>query len=225
MALVTVTNLSANPISCDVGLVKPGMSVSVTMGPNEAYRAAAGLKTLVDAGKVSVVVTQEAALLDSLEPAEVSTASVADGAVTTAKLTNLAVTTAKLADASVTAVKIADGVVSSTKLASASVTAGAIAVGGVSAANQLASGVVTNSAIAAGSVQASNIVFFKSTEQTGTGSSQNIAHGLGSVPGLVFVQVTGLASATDTFVEGAHDSTNVKMTVSAGAKFKVVAVK
>lgn len=80
--------------------------------------------------------------------------------------------------------------------------------------------------LAAGSILISKLKSFKSTEQTGTGSSQNIAHGLGVVPGLVFFMITSdtATQATGaTYVEGAHDSTNLKMTVTSGAKFKIVA--
>lgn len=65
--------------------------------------------------------------------------------------------------------------------------------------------------------------FFKSTEQTGTGSSQNIAHGLGVTPGLVFAMVTD-AGSTYVLTEGTHDATNVVVTVTSGKKFKVIAI-
>lgn len=66
---------------------------------------------------------------------------------------------------------------------------------------------------------------FTSTEQTGTGSSQNIAHGLGSTPSLVWWSPSSLSGNACTFVPGAHDSTNIKMTVSSGEKYYVFAVK
>lgn len=65
--------------------------------------------------------------------------------------------------------------------------------------------------------------FFKSTEQTGTGSAQNIAHGLGVTPGLVFAFVTD-AGSTYVLTEGTHDATNVVVTVTSGKKFKVIAI-
>lgn len=66
---------------------------------------------------------------------------------------------------------------------------------------------------------------FVSTEQTGTGSSQNIAHGLGSVPSAVFVSVTDDNSGAGFVVaEGAHDGTDVIVTVTTDVKFKVLAV-
>jgi len=73
---------------------------------------------------------------------------------------------------------------------------------------------------------------FASAEQTGTGSAQNVAHGLGVVPSAVLVSITdpGLetAGAADgalraVIVEGSHTTTNVVVTVTAGAKFKVLA--
>lgn len=73
------------------------------------------------------------------------------------------------------------------------------------------------------SVPAAKLNVFKSTEQTGTGSEQDIAHGLGAVPGLVIVTPTSTPDAA-TFAEGTHDGTNVKVTATSGAKFKVVAI-
>lgn len=68
-------------------------------------------------------------------------------------------------------------------------------------------------------------VFF-STEQTGTGSAQNVAHGLGIVPAGVIVWPTDLTPATVgsyTVTEGTHTSTNVVVTVTTSKKFKVFA--
>jgi hypothetical protein len=68
--------------------------------------------------------------------------------------------------------------------------------------------------------------WFKSAEQTGTGSSQNIAHGLTTTPTFVFVIPTDTSPATAgvfTVVEGTHDLTNVVVTVTADKKFVVLA--
>lgn len=68
---------------------------------------------------------------------------------------------------------------------------------------------------------------FISTEQTGTGSSQNVAHGLGAAPAKVLVCVTEHPGTPDTgafdVAEGAHDGTNVVVTVTTNVKFKVMA--
>jgi len=68
---------------------------------------------------------------------------------------------------------------------------------------------------------------FASTEQTGTGSSQNVAHGLGVAPTLVIVTVTEHPGTPDTgafdIAEGTHTTTNVVVTVTTGVKFKVYA--
>ena len=69
---------------------------------------------------------------------------------------------------------------------------------------------------------------FVSTEQIGTGAAQNIAHGLAGAPTKVLVSVTD-DTAVDgtggyTITEGAHDGTNVVVTVSLGVKFKVLAL-
>ena len=66
-----------------------------------------------------------------------------------------------------------------------------------------------------------NTVFI-STEQTGTGSSQNIAHGLARAPSVVAFLFTG-GTVVTSVVEGTHDATNVVITVTSGAKFKILA--
>lgn len=62
--------------------------------------------------------------------------------------------------------------------------------------------------------------FFLSTEQTGNGSLQSIAHGLKRTPIVVKVMTTD-SSGTILITEGAHDSTNCKVTVTTGVKYKV----
>jgi hypothetical protein len=67
--------------------------------------------------------------------------------------------------------------------------------------------------------------YFLSAEQTGTGSSQSIPHGLGVVPRLVLVLITGSPSTYSqlTVTMGTHTSTNVVVTVTSGWKFRVYA--
>lgn len=68
---------------------------------------------------------------------------------------------------------------------------------------------------------------FISAEQTGTGSAQNVAHGLGAIPSQVFIAPTDLTPATVgsySAVEGTHTTTNVVVTVTANKKFKVLAI-
>jgi hypothetical protein len=68
---------------------------------------------------------------------------------------------------------------------------------------------------------------FVSAETTGTGSAQNVAHGLGVIPNKVIIAVTELpdAAAETGFdvAEGSHTSTNVVLTVTNTVKFKVLA--
>jgi hypothetical protein len=69
-------------------------------------------------------------------------------------------------------------------------------------------------------------VFF-SAVQTGTGSAQNIAHGLGVVPDLVFAIPEDLNVATVgayTVVNGTHTSTNAIFTVTTSKTYRVVAI-
>jgi hypothetical protein len=78
-----------------------------------------------------------------------------------------------------------------------------------------------------GVVTARALKFFKSTEQTGNGSAQSIAHGLGVVPGLVLIIPTDTAPATTgayTMTEGVHTGTNVVVTVTTGKKYVVLAI-
>lgn len=123
----------------------------------------------------------------------VGTAEIADGAVTTDKLAADAVTAAKLADDAVVTANIVNANVTTAKIADDAVTAAKAPV-------------------------------FVSTEQTGTGAGQNVAHGLGAVPALVLIAVTEDPAGTGFDVaEGAHDSTNVVVTVTSGVKFKALA--
>jgi hypothetical protein len=72
-----------------------------------------------------------------------------------------------------------------------------------------------------------NGVFF-SAVQTGTGAAQNIAHGLGVVPDLVFAIPEDLNVATIgayTVVNGAHTSTNAIFTVTLSKTYRVVAIR
>lgn len=66
---------------------------------------------------------------------------------------------------------------------------------------------------------------FKSTEQTGNGSAQNIAHGLGATPTLVWTMISSYTAGAFTVVPGAHDATNCTFTVTNGVKYYVFALK
>lgn len=60
---------------------------------------------------------------------------------------------------------------------------------------------------------------FLASQQTGTGSSQSIAHGLGAVPaGVICIPTDG-----GTVTYGTHTSTNVVVTVTNAKKFDVLA--
>lgn len=88
---------------------------------------------------------------------------------------------------------------------------------------KLDDGAVTEDKLGAAAVTAGKAAVFVSTEQTGTGSAQNVAHGLGAIPTLVLVAVTESDGEAFDVAEGAHDDTNVKVTVTADVKFKVLA--
>ena len=87
-------------------------------------------------------------------------------------------------------------------------------------------GVVDNSEMPDGTITFAKAKVFVSTEQTGTGASQNVAHGLGVTPAAVLVAPTDTSPSTTgayTVVEGSHGATNVVVTVTSGKKFKVLA--
>lgn len=66
---------------------------------------------------------------------------------------------------------------------------------------------------------------FQSAVETGTGSAQNIAHGLGVVPSLVLVSAQGNDGlSTWSIVEGSHTSTNLVVTATSGLPYKVIAL-
>lgn len=89
----------------------------------------------------------------------------------------------------------------------------------------LPDGIVVNADIASASLQASKLDYFLSAETTGTGSEQDIAHGLGRTPALVLVTITQKDTTTAVQItEGTHDGTNVKVDCPTTAKFKVFAL-
>lgn len=90
----------------------------------------------------------------------------------------------------------------------------------------LATGAVTSAKIADGTIVAGDMAIFISTNQTGTGSAQNIAHGLGVTPSKVFVALTGGPGtyAAPSISEGSHNATNVVVTVTSGWSYRVIAI-
>jgi hypothetical protein len=211
---VTVQNISAKIISTDVGLLNPGDTKSLDMAPDAAYRAAEGLADLEASGYVTISVAEEDNKFDDLEPAAVGTASVADGTITAAKLAADAVETAAIKNLNVT----------SGKLAADSVIAGKIADGAVDAVGCFAAGVVDTAALGALAVTAAKINMSVSSEQTGTGSSQNVAHGLTGTPSVVLAILTDVPAGQAVISYGAHTGTNSVVTVTSGAKFKVLSI-
>ena len=75
-------------------------------------------------------------------------------------------------------------------------------------------------------VAADTKIFVSATEESGTGSAQNVAHGLGATPSKVIIALTEFGASTAVDVaEGTHTTSNVVVTVSpAGVKFKVWAM-
>ena len=83
---------------------------------------------------------------------------------------------------------------------------------------------VTTGKLAATAVTKAKAKVFVSTEQTGNGSAQSVAHGLGATPAAVLIAITefGAAVAVDV-AEGTHTATNVVVTVTNAVKYKVFA--
>ena len=99
-------------------------------------------------------------------------------------------------------------------------------VNGALGAGALGAGSVATANLAAGAVTFAKLAMFVSAEQTGTGGAQNIAHGLGATPAKVVVVPTDLTPATVgqyAATQGAHDGTNVVVTVTTGKKYVVMA--
>ena len=65
---------------------------------------------------------------------------------------------------------------------------------------------------------------FTSTEQTGTGSSQNVAHGFGAAPSMWWAVPTD-TTAGWVVSAASQDATNISITVTTGAKFRIYALK
>jgi hypothetical protein len=82
-------------------------------------------------------------------------------------------------------------------------------------------GSIPKTALATNAVTQGNGIFVSAIE-TGTGSSQSIAHGLGVVPSAVVVSFTG-STTSQAVTEGTHTTTNVVVTVTSAATFKVTA--
>ena len=92
------------------------------------------------------------------------------------------------------------------------------------------SGSFPNPSVANAAITAAKAAVFFSAEQTGTGAEQSIAHGLAATPSKVALLPTaghdGSGAAGDkmpSLAQGTHTGTNVKATVSQGAKFTVIA--
>jgi len=89
----------------------------------------------------------------------------------------------------------------------------------------LAKAAVDSEKIVDASIKKADRLCSLSAEQTGTGSEQSIAHGLGVTPSLVIINITGSPATYAALTEslGTHDATNVKVTVTSGWKYKVYA--
>jgi hypothetical protein len=109
------------------------------------------------------------------------------------------------------------------KLAKHYASLGTISASGVTNA-MLAPTAVTTDKIVDGTVAAADMNVFVSGEQTGTGSAQNVAHGLTGTPSIVLaITTTNGAAGAFVVTYGTHTATNCVLTVTVNAKFKVLA--
>lgn len=83
----------------------------------------------------------------------------------------------------------------------------------------------TVTAAPAGASSLQGAAVFKSTEQTGSGAPQTVAHGLGSTPALFYAVPSNLTGGAYVVSAESADATNVTLTVTNGEKYKVVAFK
>ncbi|MHA1740276.1 MAG: hypothetical protein ACTSWD_16925 [Candidatus Heimdallarchaeota archaeon] len=84
---------------------------------------------------------------------------------------------------------------------------------------------VTGADIKDATIKAVDMAIFVSAEQVGTGSAQNIPHGLGVAPSKTLISVINFgASVAVDAVEGTHTTTNCVVTCTSGVKYKVLAI-
>ena len=90
----------------------------------------------------------------------------------------------------------------------------------------LVDGTVTGADIKNATIEAVDLAIFVSDIQTGTGSAQAVAHGVGVAPSKIIVTVYADAneSTPTTVTEGSVTTTNISHTVTSGAKYKVLAL-
>lgn len=82
---------------------------------------------------------------------------------------------------------------------------------------------VTSPDVKDNSIWGLDLSIFKSIEITGTGSEQDIAHGLGRTPTVVWWSIS-LQGTGNTVVPGIHDGINVKLNFPATTKLYVFAL-
>lgn len=131
-----------------------------------------------------------------------------------------------LATGSVGTAELADGVLSADAAGLAKMADGFLSADAAGRA-KVADGFVTAAKLGSGAVTAAKALVFVSTEQTGNGSEQSVAHGLAAAPSKVLIVPTEVpdAAAETGFdiAEGTHTSTNVLVTVTSTVKYKVLA--
>lgn len=99
---------------------------------------------------------------------------------------------------------------------------------GVAAGQALVVGATAGRFAALSNAATATSAVFLSALQTGSGAAQNIAHGLGVVPDLVFVITEDVSPATTgavTVTYGTHTSTNAIITINNNKTYRVVAIR
>ena len=84
---------------------------------------------------------------------------------------------------------------------------------------------VTSADIKDATIAAADINIYVSDLQTANGSAQAHAHGLGVVPSKVLVSIYTDNGGTATVItENNHTASNVSVTITSGAKYKILAI-
>ena len=85
--------------------------------------------------------------------------------------------------------------------------------------------IVTTDKILDGTIKSADINMSVSAEITANGSAQSTAHGLGVTPSIVLaLSTTNGAAGAFVVTYGTHTSTNSVITITTGAKYKILAI-
>ncbi len=170
---------------------------------------ALGTKITIDSSNIP----DDVVIQSDIGPSSIGNTEMADNAIDSAELVDGSVDLAHMSDESVDSDQYVD----------ASIDVAHMSVNSVDS-DQYIDGSVDNVHIADTTIQGGKLDVFQSAEVDGTGSNVDTAHGLGHTPTVVIVTLTQKDTTTAVQItESAHDATNVKVTCTSTAKYKIVA--